>query len=154
MIWWPVFMKICAGAWLNCVVCIERTMAMSSAMLAEMRQQRPRSRAPDCPCLPNVNGEPSSRGVPLMNAKRSPLTNLFRDRPGRRTGAASAFVEEIELRRRAGHEQVDHLLGLRREVRAREAAGGGPPRRPPDSRSSISDASAREPMPKPVCRKK
>ena len=31
-IWWPEFMKIWAGAWLNCVVWSERTMAMSSAM--------------------------------------------------------------------------------------------------------------------------
>src|SRR5437867_13198509 len=30
-IWCPEFMKIWAGAWLNCVVCIERTTAMSSA---------------------------------------------------------------------------------------------------------------------------
>ena len=30
-IWKPVFMKIWAGAWLNCAVLIERTMAMSSA---------------------------------------------------------------------------------------------------------------------------
>ena len=29
--WCPVFMKICAGAWLNCVVFIDRMMAISSA---------------------------------------------------------------------------------------------------------------------------
>jgi hypothetical protein len=45
----PVFMKICAGAWLNCVVCIERTMARSSAIVAGAaavrRSQRPTGRA-------------------------------------------------------------------------------------------------------------
>ena len=29
----PVFMKVCAGSWLICSVCIERTMQISSAML-------------------------------------------------------------------------------------------------------------------------
>ena len=32
-IWWPVFMKIWAGAWLNCVVWTERTTAALSAIV-------------------------------------------------------------------------------------------------------------------------
>ena len=70
--WLPVFMKIWPGAWLNCVVCIERTMAMSSAMDARCGSSSDSS-APDWPYFLNVNGEPSRRGVPLMNANRSPL---------------------------------------------------------------------------------
>ena len=35
----PVFMKICAGAWLNWSVCIDLTMAMSSTTFGQVRQQ-------------------------------------------------------------------------------------------------------------------
>ena len=34
----PVFMKVWAGSWLICSVCIERTMQMSSAIAADVRQ--------------------------------------------------------------------------------------------------------------------
>jgi len=73
MIWWPVFMKIWPGAWLNWVVVMERTIAISSACFARCGSRVDISAA-DRPCFWNVNGEPSSRGVPLMKAKRSPLT--------------------------------------------------------------------------------
>ena len=116
MIWWPVFMKICAGAWLNCVVCIERTIAISSAILARCGSSSEIS-APDCPYRSNSNGEPSSFGVPLMKANRSPFDELRGNVLAvvllqRRLG-----VEQIELRRRAGHEQIDDALGLRRKHR-------------------------------------
>ena len=65
-------MKICAGAWLNCVVCIERMNVTLSAIFARLGSSSEIS-APDWPCFWNWNGEPSSFGVPLMNAKRSPL---------------------------------------------------------------------------------
>jgi hypothetical protein len=70
--WLPVFMKICPGAWLNCVVCTDRTIATSSAIVASCGSSSDSS-APDSPYRLNVNGDPSSRGVPLMNANRSPL---------------------------------------------------------------------------------
>ena len=71
-IWNPVFMKICAGAWLNWSVCIERTTATSSAISLKWGN----TSLTHCPLLPtcsNLNGEPRSLGVPLMKAKRSPL---------------------------------------------------------------------------------
>ncbi len=67
-------MKICAGAWLNWFVRIERTNAMSSATDARCGISSEIS-APDWPCRLNRNGEPRSFGVPLMNAKRSPWMN-------------------------------------------------------------------------------
>ena len=73
-IWWPVFMKICAGAWLNWVVWTVRTRATSSA-IARKRGSRLETSMPDCPHFSNVYGEPRRRGVPLMKANRSPFTS-------------------------------------------------------------------------------
>ena len=47
---------------------------MSSATFARCGSSS-ESSAPDCPCFLNWNGDASSFGVPLMNAKRSPLMN-------------------------------------------------------------------------------
>ena len=65
-------MKIWPGAWLNCVVCSDRTMAMSSAIFAVYGSSSEIS-APLPPWRANRYGDPSSFGVPLMNAKRSPF---------------------------------------------------------------------------------
>ena len=65
-------MKIWAGAWLNCVVRIDRTMVMSSTTFDRYGNNSEIS-APDRPYLANWNGDASSFGVPLMKAKRSPL---------------------------------------------------------------------------------
>src|SRR2546422_9107186 len=43
-------MNSCAGAWLNCVVCIERTIAMSSTTVDKLGS-RFESSAPHPPCL-------------------------------------------------------------------------------------------------------
>ena len=62
-------------------------------------------------------------------------------------------VEQIELRRRAGHEQINDVLRLRREVRrALERTGRLPCCA--NNRSSSSADSATPPMPKPDCLKK
>ena len=45
---WPLDMKICAGAWLNCVVVIERTTASSSEIAAKFGTSSENS-WPDCP---------------------------------------------------------------------------------------------------------
>jgi hypothetical protein len=71
MIWCPVFMKICAGAWLNCVVFIERMMAISSACFCKWGSSSEIS-APDWPYSLKSKGDPSSRGVPFTKANRSP----------------------------------------------------------------------------------
>ena len=67
-------MKIWAGAWLNCVVLIERTIAISSA-IPWVCGRRSEIAAADRPHFLNAYGEPRSLGVPLMKAKRSPFTN-------------------------------------------------------------------------------
>jgi hypothetical protein len=54
------------------VVRIERTIVTSSAILARFGSSSEMSE-PDFPCFLNLNGEARSFGVPLMNAKRSPL---------------------------------------------------------------------------------
>ena len=131
MIWCPVFMKICAGAWLNCVVFIERTMAISSACFCRLGSSSEIS-APDWPCCLNVEG----RAEQARRALDEREALAFGDEPFGISWPSYLLqqrlvVEQIELRRRAGHEQVDDLLGLRREVRpdrVRELAV--PPDRP------------------------
>ena len=110
-------MKICAGAWLNCVVFIDRMMAISSACCCRYGSSSEIS-LPDWPRGRNSNGDPSSRGVPLH--EREALA--FGDDAGRNLLAVVLLqqrlvVEQVELRRRARHEQEDDVLGLRREVR-------------------------------------
>jgi hypothetical protein len=68
-------MKICAGAWLNCVVCIERTTASSSDSAAKLGVSSVKS-CPDAPYFANLYGDARILGVPLMNAKRSPFVKL------------------------------------------------------------------------------
>ena len=62
-------------------------------------------------------------------------------------------VEEIELRRCAGHEEIDDLLGLRREVR-RAGRKAGLRSSCANRRSSRSADNATPPMPNPDCLKK
>ena len=51
---------------------------MSSAIVREMRQQVGDLLRPTCRAARTCSGEPSSFGAPLMNANRSPLTNVVR----------------------------------------------------------------------------
>jgi hypothetical protein len=64
-----VFIRICAGAWFTASVVIERTIATSSAMPASCGKSS-ESSAPDWPCRANLNFEPSSAELGLMNAER------------------------------------------------------------------------------------
>ena len=65
----PVFMKICAGAWLKASVSIDFTMAMSSTTPARWGSSSETS-APDAPCLAKANRGPSSVALGEMNAAR------------------------------------------------------------------------------------
>ena len=65
----PVFIRIWPGAWLNASVTIDFTMAMSSTIFGQVRQQLDSS-APHWPCLANLNFGPSSLEFGLMNAAR------------------------------------------------------------------------------------
>ena len=67
-------MKICAGAWLNCVVWSERTTATWSTIVLNSGSSSDTS-TPASPTFSNAYGEPSRRGVPVMKAKRSPFTS-------------------------------------------------------------------------------
>ena len=150
--WWPVFMKICAGAWLNCVVCIERTMAMSSASFARLRQQLGDLRARLAVLLELERRAEQLRRA-LDEREALALDELRRECPGRRASPAPACDRTGRAGRRAGHEQVDDALRLRREVQRvrrrvlRPAIGE-------DDVDPCSDASARPPMPNEACSKK
>ena len=54
----PVWIKVTAGSWLMASVCIERMMARSSAMPAMCGSSSDIS-APDRPCFPNWNLDPT-----------------------------------------------------------------------------------------------
>ena len=97
---------------------------MSSASFARLGSSSENS-APDWPCFLNWNGEASSFGVPLMNANRSPLMNSCRHvltvvRRQRRLG-----IQQVDLRRRAGHEEIDDALHPRRELQTSARQRGG-----------------------------
>ena len=87
-----------------------------------------------------------------MNANRSPWNELRRNLLTVVLLQRRLVVEQIELRRRAGHEQIDDVLGLRRKVRRLRREG--PSRGCANSLSSSSADSASPPMPKPDCLKK
>ena len=70
--WLPVFMNSWPGAWLNCVVCIERTIAMSSAMLDEVRQELGQLGA-GLPVALEREGGPEQPGRPLDEREPLPL---------------------------------------------------------------------------------
>ena len=53
---WPVWMKVMPGSWLMASVCMERTMAMSSAMRAVYGRSS-EIQAPLCPCWSNSKTE-------------------------------------------------------------------------------------------------
>jgi hypothetical protein len=67
----PVFMKICAGAWLNCVVRQDFTMAMSSTTVARCGSTS-ESSAPHCPCFANLKRGPNTAASGRMKAYRWP----------------------------------------------------------------------------------
>ena len=151
--WLPVFMKICAGR----VVELRRVHRADDRDVVgnrrEMRQQLgqlrsrlavslERERRPEQPRRALDEGE----ALALRNELRRDLlaVELLQRR---------LVVEEIELRRRAGHEEIDDLLRLRREVR-RARRERSRPACCAKSRSSRSADSATPPMPKPDCLKK
>ena len=136
--WCPVFMKICAGAWLNCVVCIDLTMAMSSASFA-VHGSSSEICAPESPCWRNANGLAEQLGRALDEGEALVLDELLGNGLAVVLRQRRLRIEQIELRRRAGHEQVDHPLGLGRVVQAGERAGH---RTTPESSAWAADATA------------
>ena len=86
--------------------------------------------APDWPCCANWKGDGATGKRLLARAhRREPLA--IADRVGQLlampSGAVRLVVEQVHLRRPAVHEQVDHALGLRRQVRMPSSTAGDLP---------------------------
>ncbi len=112
----PLFMKACAGSWLICSVCIERTMAISSAISA-MCGKRSEISWPDWPCLWKSTNDPRAfKTAPLQLGELLPLGERLRERLAVEPLQLGLGVEALELRRAAGHAEVDDPLGPGREV--------------------------------------
>jgi hypothetical protein len=120
-IWCPVFMKICAGAWLNCAR-VERTGRRRSHDAGEMRQELRKLGA-------GVSVSAKSTGSRALwerlDESESPPSAASPDNPGRRAPELRLGIEEIEMRS-AGHEQVDDALRLRRKMSLRSPWPGSP----------------------------
>src|SRR5688500_16220748 len=116
----PVFMKICPGAWVNCVVRIERTMAMSAAIVARCGSDSDSS-APVGTRLAGLlerEGRAERRRRPLDEREPMPLLHEFRREFLAAVLPERGFVvEQIELRWRPRHEQVEAVLRVGPEVR-------------------------------------
>ena len=114
----PVFMKVWAGSWLIASVSIERTMQISSATLAEVREERQIS-WPDLPNFLNACcGAEALQLLALELRDRLALGERLGHRLAVHLGQLRLVVEGLQVRRPAGHGQEDDPLGLR----ARSAA--------------------------------
>ena len=122
----PVFIRIWPGAWLNASVAIDLTMAMSSTTVARCGSSS-ESSAPHLPCLANLNFGPSSFEFGIDERGAIALEQLGRRQRAVELGELRLVVEQLQVAGRAGHEQVDDALGLRRVVRLlrRERIQGG-----------------------------
>ena len=110
-------MKICAGAWLNCDVCIDRTMVRSSATFERCGRQLRDLRARTSVLLELERRTQQLR--PSLD-EREPLAldELLRDVLPVVIDQRRLGIEQIDLRRRAGHEEKNDALGLGREVQS------------------------------------
>ena len=130
----PVLTNSLAGAWLKTSVATDRTIARSSTTPA-MCGRHSETQAPDSPCWANLRLVPSSFGRLLgervHEGEPLPLDERLGDRLAVVLLELRLVVEQLELARAAGHEQVDDALRLRREVarprrqRVRRAARRG-----------------------------
>ena len=148
----PVFMKICAGAWLNASVSIDLTIAMSSTIFASVRQQLGELR-PALAVLGELELRPQQRRVRVDERGAIALEQLGRRQLAVALRELRLVVEQLEVARRAGLEQEDDALRLRREVRLlrgeRVAAGAAACAVPPPRTLPSSECSATEPRPTP-----
>ena len=90
---------------------------MSSATFGQMCGSSSDTPRPILPCCVNLCGVPSSFGTPLMKANRSPLMQRFGAVLAVQLDQLRLVVEQIQLRRRAGHVQIDDPLRLGRKMR-------------------------------------
>ena len=154
----PVFMNVCAGSWLICSVCIERTMQMSSAMPPMSREERRASPARTRrSCVNGCCGPKHFSAWPCSCAIGWPLVNDSGIGWPCRFVELRLVVEQLEVRRPAGQVEVDDPLRLRREVqrahdagRDRGAAGASAGGAARSAFGSRSDRNAAEPRPAPA----
>jgi hypothetical protein len=145
----PAFMKAWAGSWLICSVCMERTMHRSSAMPPMNGKERGDFLAGFSPALEFAGGRQR------LERRALQLRQLlaFGERFGK--GLAVDFfqrrfvVQTFQVRRAAGHAQMNDAPGARREMRRIDHA---PPfwlrgRRRDGAAGLSRQASARPPRP-------
>ena len=109
-------MKACAGSWLICSVCIERTMQMSSAIAGDVRERSEIS-WPESPCLWNsTNGPRALSTEPCNCASCCPFVNDSGNGWPSSRFSSGFQSKRLELRRPARHAEVDDPLRLDREV--------------------------------------
>ena len=160
----PVFMNVWAGSWLIASVCIERMMHMSSASLPMLGKSVQISCC-DLPYFANgCCGAKQFKLLPLQLRDRLALGDRLGHRLAVQFGQLGLVVERFQVRRPAGHVEIDDPLAARREMqRMNDAASTFGCSRQPGRRSSAaaasssgfsSDASASEPMPAAVRPKK
>ena len=112
----PVFMNVWAGSWLIASVFIERTMQMSSATDAEVRKDLA-DLLPDSPnFLKACCGPKQLSFCALELGDRLALGERLGHRLAVHLRQLRLVVERFEVRRAAGHVEVDDALGLGRDV--------------------------------------
>ncbi len=125
--WWPVAKKVTAGSWLIGSVKMERTKVQSSTTLARLRQELGEVHA-GLAMLGEFEGRADAEEV-LLAAGHAGDALAFADAVGQvlagHFGELRLGIEEVEVRGRAGHEEVDDPLRLGREMEALERAGDG-----------------------------
>ena len=116
----PVFMNIFAGAWLNTLVVIVRTTAISSTILAVYGRHSD-TQVPALPCCANLRRLPRMQrhllGEGVHEGEALALEELVGAGLAVQAVELGLVVEQLQLAGAAGHEQVDDALGLRLEVR-------------------------------------
>ncbi len=124
----PVWTNVIAGSWLIASVCIERMIVMSSTIPAVCGKSS-LSHAPLWPCWANlkIDGATGKFFCPeVIVVIRWPIRTESGQFHAPSLADRRLVVEQIELRRRTGLEQIDDPLGPGSEVRqARQAAGRG-----------------------------
>ena len=115
----PVLAKSLAGAWLKTSVATDLTNVRSSTTSAMSRQER-RDPCPRLAVPRELADRPQQLGMLLgeniHECESTPLDERIGDRLAAVLLKLGLVVEELELARSAGHEEIDHALGPRGEM--------------------------------------
>ena len=119
----PVFMKVWAGSWLIASVTIERMMQMSSATVARCGKIVLISWPLAAAALKRVLGSEADQLLPLELGDRHAAGERLGHRLAVHLGQGRLVVERLQVRRAAGHVQVDDPLDLGGEVQRVDRPG-------------------------------